>query len=73
MLRGRKTKHWMRSIYAVRAALRAKADQKAQGEQTYYQAGKSVAGIEGIRPAGEIVREFGEAWRTAAKTTASGE
>ena len=73
MLRGRKTKHWMRSIYAVRAALRAKADQKAQGDQTYYQAGKSVAGIEGIRPAGEIVREFGEAWRTAAKTTASGE
>ena len=62
MLRGRKTKHWMRSIYAVRAALRAKADQKAQGDQTYYQAGKSVAGIEGIRPAAEIVREFGQAW-----------
>lgn len=69
MLRGRKTKHWMRSIYAVRAALRAKADQKAQGEQTYYQAGKSVAGIKGIRPAGEIVREFGEAWIAAGTTT----
>ena len=63
MLRGRKTKHWMRTIYALRAGLKLKASLMDEGAGEYWQAGKSVAGIYDIRPAGDIVREYGEAWR----------
>jgi len=62
MLRGRKTKHWMRTLYALRAGLKLKASLMHEGAAEYWQAGKSVAGIHDIRPAGDIVREFGEAW-----------
>jgi nitronate monooxygenase len=59
MLRGRRTKHWMRSIYAVRSLYRLKKDlYKGRGAEEYWQAGKSVDGIHGIEPAGEIVRTF---------------
>ena len=66
MLRGRKTKHWMRMIYALRGGLRLKAGLMKEDEGEYWQAGKSVAGIVDIRPAGEIVREYGEAWKAGA-------
>lgn len=65
MLGGRKTKHWMRMIYAIRGGLKLKANLMSEGEGEYWQAGKSVAGIVSIRPAGEIVKEFGEAWKAA--------
>ncbi len=63
LLRGRKTKHWMRTIYALRSAWQLKRASLAggAGEKTskdYWQAGKSVAGIRAIEPAGEIVRRF---------------
>jgi nitronate monooxygenase len=63
LLRGRKTKHWMRTIYALRSAWQLKRASLAggAGEKTskdYWQAGKSVAGIRSIEPAGEIVRRF---------------
>jgi len=62
MLRGRKTKHWMRTIYAVRSAYRLKKDlYKGAGAEEYWQAGKSVDGIHGVEPAGEIVRKFSAA------------
>lgn len=66
MLRGRKTKHWMRMIYAIRSGMSLKSGLMKEAAAEYWQAGKSVAGIHDIRPAGDIVREFGEAWETAA-------
>lgn len=66
MLRHRRTKHWMRTIYALRSAwsLRRGALQGTSSKD-YWQAGKSVAGIDAIEPAGEIVRRFAEAARAA--------
>jgi len=66
LLRGRKTKHWMRTIYALRSAWQLKRASLAggAGEKTsrdYWQAGKSVAGIHAVEPAGEIVRRFAAA------------
>ena len=59
MLRGRRTKHWMRTIYAVRSAYRLKKDlYKGAGAEEYWQAGKSVDGIHGVERAGDIVRKF---------------
>ncbi|HEU4993276.1 MAG TPA: nitronate monooxygenase [Gemmatimonadaceae bacterium] len=62
MLRHRKMKHWMRTIYAVRSLYRLKKDlYKGRDAEEYWQAGKSVDGIHGVEPAGEIVRKFAEA------------
>ena len=59
MLRGRRTKHWMRTIYALRSAYRLKKDlYKGAGAEEYWQAGKSVDGIHGIERASDIVRTF---------------
>jgi nitronate monooxygenase len=59
MLRGRKTKHLMRAIYALKALRQLKhASLDESGEKDYWQAGKSVAGVHRIEPAGEIVRRF---------------
>jgi nitronate monooxygenase len=59
MLRHRKMKHWMRSIYAVKSLYRLKKDlYRRQGAEEYWQAGKSVDGIHGIEPAGDIVHKF---------------
>ena len=64
MLRGHKTKHWMRTWYGLNSLRRLKAgNAKASGAAEYWQAGKSVAGIHDVRSAGEIVREFAEEWR----------
>ena len=65
MLRGRRTKHWMRTIYALKSLYRLKKDlYKGRGAEEYWQAGKSVDGIHGIEPAGDIVRKFAEALNT---------
>ena len=62
MLRGRRTKHWMRTIYALRSLWQLKrANRVDGGSDDYWQAGRSVAGIETIEPAGEIVRRFAAA------------
>jgi nitronate monooxygenase len=59
MLRGRRTKHWMRAIYAVRSAYRLKKDlYRGQGAEEYWQAGKSVDGIHGVEPAAYFLRKF---------------
>ena len=62
MLRGRRTKHWMRTWFALRAAFdlrRSAYDEKAE----FWQAGRSVAAIESILPAGDIVRACAAAVR----------
>jgi nitronate monooxygenase len=59
MLRGRKTKHWMRTIYALRSAYRLKKDlYRGAGSEEYWQAGQSVDGIHGVESAADIVRKF---------------
>ena len=64
MLRGRRTKHWMRSLYAVRSLWALKRGLlRNSPDRDYWQAGKSVDGIDRVEPAGEIVRRFAEAWR----------
>jgi nitronate monooxygenase len=66
MLRRRKTKHLMRTIYALRSLWQLKrASLDESGSRDYWQAGKSVATIESIEPAGAIVRRFGAAARAA--------
>jgi len=62
MLRSRRTKHWMRTIYALKSIWQLKRSSLDEsGEKDYWQAGKSVAHIDGIEPAGAIVRRFREA------------
>ena len=63
LLRGRRTKHWMRTVYALRSAWQLKRASLTGGarettSKDYWQAGKSVAGIRSIEPAGAIVRRF---------------
>jgi len=67
MLRGRKTKHWMRTFYALKSIWQLKrASLDESGDKDYWQAGKSVATIDSIVPAGEIVRRFAAAATTGA-------
>jgi nitronate monooxygenase len=62
MLRGRRTKHWMRSLYAIRSLLQLKrASLDETGKHDYWQAGKSVRSIERIEPAAAIVKRFAKA------------
>lgn len=62
MLQHRRTKHFMRTVYALRSAWALKRSLMDGGGSTdYWQAGKSVAGIDAIVPAGQIVRDFAAA------------
>jgi nitronate monooxygenase len=62
LLRGHRTKHLMRTLYALRSIVQLKKAMLGQtGSKDLWQAGKSVAGIKKIQPAGEIVRVFREA------------
>jgi len=62
MLRGRRTKHWMRTLYALHSLWSLKRGLlRNSPERDFWQAGKSVAGIDAIEPAGAIVRRFAEA------------
>jgi len=66
MLGGRRTKHWMRTLYALRSLWQLKRGlHRDAPDRDFWQAGKSVSGIRGIEPAGEIVRRFGAAWHEA--------
>jgi len=57
MLRGGRTKHWIRTWYALKSFWQLKrASLDPSGANEYWQAGKSVAAIDRIVPAGEVVR-----------------
>ena len=66
MLRGRRTKHLMRTGYALRSLWQLKRG-LSRGDETadYWQAGKSVATIEAELPAGDVVRSFADAARAS--------
>jgi len=66
MLRGRRRKHWMRTLYAIRAGFSLrKASLDESGRKEFWQAGKSVSGISSIAPAGDIIRSFADALITS--------
>ena len=66
MLRGRKRKHLMRTIYGLRSIWQLRrASLDESGSLDYWQAGKSVAGVDAVEPAGEIIRRFAAAARRA--------
>ncbi len=65
LLRHPRFKHWMRAWYTLRSIRSLKRSSlKGVGYRDVYQAGKSVAGVHAIEPAGEIVRRFGAAWQS---------
>jgi nitronate monooxygenase len=60
LLQGRKTKHWVRAWYSIVSAHRLKGA-TLKSSQDLWQAGRSVAGIDSVLPAGEVVRACAEA------------
>jgi nitronate monooxygenase len=61
MLRGHKTKHWMRTIYALTSLRKLKRSlHTSKGRDDYWQAGRSVAGIDEVLPVAEVVRRMVE-------------
>jgi len=66
LLRHPRTKHLMRTIYALRSIWSLKRGSlEGTSSKDYWQAGKSVAGIDRIEPAGDIVARFAAAARAA--------
>ena len=66
MLKGRRRKRWMRTIYAVRSGMKLKkASLDPKGTAEFWQAGKSADAVHTVEPAGAIVKRFGEAWLKA--------
>ena len=62
MLRHRKMKYWVRSIYALTSLRRLKhSSLTSAGANEYWQAGKSVAGIHEVTATGEVIKEFARA------------
>lgn len=62
LLRGRRTKRWMRTLYAARSVLDLKRS-NARGDATrdYWQAGRSVAGIHAVEPVAHLLARFRDA------------
>jgi nitronate monooxygenase len=59
MLRGHRRKHWMRTIYALRSIVQLRRSSVTSGAPVdYWQAGKSVGGIDSVLPVAEVVRSF---------------
>lgn len=59
MLRGHKRKHWMRSIYAIRSLFRLRHSSIAPtATADYWQAGRSVDGIDRVEPVEDILAAF---------------
>ncbi len=66
MLRGRRTKHLMRTIYALRSLRQLKRSLSSAGaDGDYWQAGRSVAGITSIEPVASIFERFAKAARVS--------
>lgn len=66
LLRGRRTRHWMRTVYSLQSVWKLKrAALHGMDYRDIYQAGKSVDGIHAVQPAAEIVHQFADALHTA--------
>ncbi|MEJ2217749.1 MAG: nitronate monooxygenase [Gemmatimonadota bacterium] len=70
MLRGRRRKKLMRALYALKSAWQLKqASLDETGTKDYWQAGRSVDGIDAVEPAGDIVRRFAAALADDGRST----
>jgi len=59
MLSGNRTKHWMRTMYALKSIWQLKKSSLDEsGERDYWQAGKSVAGITSIDSCERIIQSL---------------
>lgn len=59
LLRGPRTKHWMRFLYSVRSLWKLKRSSlKGLSSKDYWQAGKSVADIHSVEPVSEIMAQL---------------
>ncbi len=68
LLQHPKAKHWVRLYYSLRSFRTLKhSTLKGVSYLDFFQAGKSVATIDAIRSAKEIVQEFGERWEASRK------
>jgi nitronate monooxygenase len=69
MLRGRRRKKLMRTLYALWSGWKLRrSSYDESGKRDFWQAGRSVAGIHDIRPAGDIIRELADAARGVSET-----
>jgi nitronate monooxygenase len=59
MLSGNRTKHWMRTLYALKSIWQLKKSSLDEsGDRDYWQAGKSVAAIDSIETCDRIIRNI---------------
>lgn len=58
MLRGRRRKHWMRTLYTLRSLHGLRGSLAKESGGGYWQAGMSVDGIDSVLPASEVVRQY---------------
>ena len=66
MLKGRRTKHWMRTIYALQSAWKLKRSSLRRfSSKDFLQAGMSVAGVKEVESTGDIIRRFADAWTSS--------
>jgi nitronate monooxygenase len=66
MLRGRRRKKLMRTLYALWSGWKLRrSSYDESGKKDFWQAGRSVAGIHEVRPTGDIIRELADAARSA--------
>ena len=64
LLRGRRTKHFIRTLYALQSLWKLKGSAlQGMSYRDYFQAGKSVESIDSVETAGAIIRRFTEAAR----------
>jgi nitronate monooxygenase len=66
LLKSRRTKHWMRSFYALKSLWTLKRTAlDGAGSTEYWQAGRSVARIDSVVPAARVVQSCEAAWHAA--------
>jgi nitronate monooxygenase len=73
LLRHPRAKHWMRMYYSLRSVWSLKRSnlKGGSGYKEYFQAGRSVDGIEAIEPVAAIMERFAAAYRPVDLRTAS--
>jgi len=68
LLKGRKTKHWMRAIYSLQSIWKLKySSMQGTSYKDYFQAGKSVSGIQEIQSAAAVVSNYAAELKTDSK------
>lgn len=65
MLRGRKRKHLMRTLYTLRSLWQLRRASLDEDAKAYWQAGRSVAGIDAVEPVATVVARFRDALAAA--------